>query len=80
MSPLVAVLVPRWLEISYDKSCRQRVYLISGSCTPRDPDADMSDNSTVRIPLSVDFQPPDDLSRLRLTWRGLAGRRRRRRS
>ena len=77
--PLIAVLVPRWLEISYDKSCRQRVYLISGSCTPRDPDADMSDNSTVRIPLSAAFQPPD-LSRLGLTWRGWRGRRRRRRS
>lgn len=44
--PLISVLVPKWLEISYDKSCRQRVYLISGSCTPRNPDADMSDNST----------------------------------
>lgn len=44
--PLVAVLVPKWLEISYDKSCRQRIYLVSGSCTPRNPDADMADNST----------------------------------
>jgi hypothetical protein len=44
--PLISVLVPKWLEISYDKSCRQCVYLISGSCTPRNPDADMSDNST----------------------------------
>jgi hypothetical protein len=44
--PLISVLVPKWLDISYDKTCRQRVYLISGSCTPRDPDADMSDNST----------------------------------
>ena len=44
--PLIAVLVPKWLEISYDKSCRQRIYLISGSCSPRNPDADMADNST----------------------------------
>ena len=50
--PLISVLVPKWLEISYDKSCRQRVYLISGSCTPRDPDADMADNST-----EVRFEP-----------------------
>ena len=44
--PLIAVLVPKWLDVSYDKTCRQRIYLISGSCTPRNPEMEMSDNST----------------------------------
>jgi hypothetical protein len=40
--PLIAVLVPKWLEISYDKSCQQRIYLISGCSAPRNPEQEMS--------------------------------------
>ena len=44
--PLIAALVPKWLEVSYDKTCHQRIYLISGCSAPRDPHDEMSDNST----------------------------------
>jgi hypothetical protein len=43
--PYVAMILPRWLELSADESSKHLI-LISGSGTPQNPDHCVSDNST----------------------------------
>ena len=56
--PLVATLLPRWLqsmdEVSEPGACpRKLLVLVAGSATPRDGKADPMDNSTERLALIV---------------------------
>ena len=47
--PLLAMLLPRWLDIVGGRgtqSVRKVIYLVSGASTPRNPDHRAQDNST----------------------------------